>query len=104
MTGFWQRTRRFLKGKMMRHMPDMITCVEFEGFILSYLEGTLPEVQRRRFEWHIRFCRECRKYLVAYRRTVELEKAVFADPGAQVPGDVPEDLVQAVLKARENPS
>ena len=102
MTGLWQRMRRFLKGMMMRHMPEMITCAEFEDFILSYLEGTLPEVQRRRFERHIRFCSECRDYLTAYRRTVELEKAVFADPGAQVPGDVPEDLVQAVLKAREN--
>lgn len=104
MIGLWQRMRRFLKGMMMRHMPDMITCVEFEEFILSYLDHTLPEAQRRRFERHIRFCRECRDYLAAYRRTVELEKAVFADQGAQVPGDVPEDLVTAILKVRDNPS
>lgn len=104
MTGRWQRMRRFVMGTMMRHLPDMITCAEFEEFILSYLQGTLPDKQRRRFERHIRFCRECREYLEAYRRTVEIEKVVFEKLDAQVPDDVPEDLVQAVLKARDTRS
>ena len=65
---------RWLKGMMLRHMPMMITCREFEDFILAYLEGELPERQRRQFDLHIRLCRECRDYLAAYRLSTELAK------------------------------
>ena len=46
-------------------------------------------------------CKECREYLKAYARTVELGRATFDDPDAAVPEDVPEDLVQAILAARD---
>jgi hypothetical protein len=101
MTGQPQRVIRFLKGAMMRYMPGMMSCAEFDEFIVSYLDGTLPGKQTRRFEFHIRYCRECRGYLLAYQRTVELEKAAFRESEASLPEDVPEDLVQAVLRARE---
>lgn len=93
--------KRAMKGMMLRNLPGMITCVEFEDFIVSYLDGTLDARKRRLFERHIRLCRECREYLAAYRRSVQLGKAVFAEPHAPVPADVPEDLVDAVLKATE---
>jgi anti-sigma factor RsiW len=101
MTSQPQRVIRFLKGAMMHYMPGMITCAEFDDFIVGYLDGTLPEKVRRLFEFHIRYCRECREYLLAYRRTVELEKAAFRASEAQLPEDVPEDLIQAILKSRE---
>ena len=34
---------RWLRGMMLRHMPLMITCREFEDFILDYLGNALPE-------------------------------------------------------------
>ena len=94
------RLWRWIKGMMLRRMPLMITCEEFESFILAYLEDELPGRQRRVFEFHLKICRECRDYLAAYRRTVELGKAAFAESAAPLPESVPEDLVKAVLEAR----
>ena len=93
---------RWLKGFMLRHMHGMITCKEFENFILDYLDDELPALQRSRFERHIRLCRECKQYLQAYQRTLELSRAVFPSPDDVVPDDVPEDLIKAILKARKN--
>ncbi len=96
------RLWRWIKGMMLRRMPLMITCTEFESFILAYLEGELPSRQRRVFEFHLKICRECRDYLAAYRHTIALEKAALTDdPSAAVPDDVPEDLIKAVLDARK---
>ena len=96
-----ERPMRWLKGMMLRHMPMMITCREFEDFILAYLEGELPERQRRQFDLHIRLCRECRDYLAAYRLSTELAKRAFKDPDEPLPKDVPDDLVKAILAAKD---
>ena len=93
---------RRMKGMMLRHMPLMITCAVFEGFILDYLEGDLPGRQRQVFELHLKLCRECRDYLAAYQRATALGKEVFAEPSAPVPDEVPEDLIKAVLEARRS--
>lgn len=93
-------TRR-MRGLMLRHMPSMITCREFEDFILAYLEGELPTRQRFVFELHTKVCRECRDYLGAYRRTVEISKRAFEQEDEPISDGVPEDLVKAVLAARE---
>ena len=92
---------RKLKGAMMKHMHGMITCREFEDFVQRYLDGELPKRQATIFEWHMRLCRECREYLAAYRRTMEMSQAALGEPDDPVPGDVPEDLITAILDARE---
>lgn len=89
-----------MKGMMLRHMPMMISCREFENFILAYLEGELPARQLRTFELHIRICRECRDYLAAYRLSTELARRAFEDPDQPLPEDVPDDLVKAILAAK----
>ena len=86
---------------MLKRMHRMITCAEFEDFVLSYLEGELPARQRSMFEWHIRLCRECREYLAAYQRAMELGRIVMSPPDEPVSEDVPEDLVKAILEARK---
>ena len=95
-----QRITRWMRGVMLNHMPWMITCREFEDFILTYLEGDLPEKQRFVFELHLRVCRDCRDYLAAYRRTIEVSRRAFEDPDAPLPESVPEDLITAVLAAK----
>ena len=95
------RPTRWIKGMMLRHMPLMVTCEEFESFILAYFEDELSGPQRIVFEFHLKICRECRDYLAAYRRTVELGHAAFSDPSAEVPETIPEDLIKAVLDARD---
>jgi predicted anti-sigma-YlaC factor YlaD len=94
--------RRWLKGLMLKRVHNMITCKEFEYFVLLYLEGELSDKQTSVFEWHIRLCRECREYLAAYRRTLEVANAVIARPNAPAPEDAPEDLIKAILDARES--
>ena len=96
------RVMRWMKGQMMKRVHGMITCREFEDFIMRYLDDELTAQQKKVFQWHMKLCRECRDYLEAYRRTVELGRAVFSAPDESVPDDVPEDLVKAILDARKS--
>ncbi len=91
---------RKVKGRMLNRMHAMITCKEFEDFVQRYLDGELTGRQKSQFEWHMRICRECREYLAAYQRTIEVGQAVFDSESAPVPDDVPEDLIKAILDAR----
>ena len=101
MANLGSKIMRLVKGKMMRHLPQMISCVEFEEFILEYLDGELEPGRRRRFELHIRLCRECREYLVAYQRARELGRKSLLTTQPELP-EVPEELVSAILNARGN--
>ncbi len=101
---YGNRIWRVMKGAMLRNLPLMITCGQFEAFLLDYLEGSLPPGQRRIFELHLAICRECRDYLAAYEETMKLEKQAFENPSAPLPETVPEDLITAVLEARRDPS
>ena len=94
------RMMRKAKGLMFKNIPMMINCREFENFMIDYFEGSLPKQQVRVFEFHLRICRECRDYLGAYQRTIEVSKRVFANADDPVPDDVPEDLIKAILDAR----
>lgn len=89
-------TRR-LQSVLFR-MPGMITCTQFEDFVIDYLEGTLPASQRRQFEIHMKVCRECREYLAAYKAGIQALKTGMEAP--DLPADVPEDLIEAVVAAR----
>lgn len=93
---------RWLKGLFLKHVHGMITCKEFEEFVLDYLDDELPAVQRSVFEMHMRLCRECREYLAAYKRAQELGHAVLSTGDEPVPDDVPEDLIRAILDARDH--
>jgi anti-sigma factor RsiW len=87
---------------MLKRVHGMITCKEFEDFVLSYLDGGLPAHQRSLFEWHMRICRECREYLAAYQHALAVGRAVLPSPDDPVPEDVPEDLIKAILESREH--
>jgi anti-sigma factor RsiW len=76
-----------------------VKCREFVEFLMEYLDGALGEGERRVFEEHVGDCPACVNYLETYRETVRLGKGVCA-PDAEVPPDVPEELVQAILSAR----
>ncbi len=91
---------RRLHGMMFR-LPLMITCSEFESFILAYLEDDLATRQKSVFELHLKVCRECREYLAAYRASLELAKGAFGKESSHLADDIPEDLVKAVVAARK---
>ncbi len=49
----------------------------------------------------MRLCRECREYLAAYQRTIEIGREAFKSADETLPEDVPEDLIKAILEARK---
>lgn len=80
----------------------VLYCREFVGFLDDYLFGDLDLERRAVFEAHLAVCPPCVSYMKSYLATIRMEKAVFDSPDAPVPATVPEELVQAILKARES--
>ena len=74
-----------------------MTCREVSEFLADYLSAELSPPSRRTFEDHLAECPDCRAYLESYKATVELGKAAFAEDESAA---VPEQLVQAILRAR----
>lgn len=93
---------RWLKGQMLTRMHGMITCREFEDFVLRYLDGELTPKQNRVFKMHLYLCRECRDYLNAYQRSIELSKHLLQEPSMPILEEVPEDLIKAILAAKKS--
>jgi anti-sigma factor RsiW len=77
-----------------------MTCRTFIEFLMEYLDGELPPEERAVFDEHLAECPWCVAYLQNYRQTIRLEREALADDRAPVPGDAPEELVQAILAAR----
>jgi anti-sigma factor RsiW len=76
-------------------------CREFVEFLMEYLDGGLGESERSVFEGHVALCPACVNYLETYRETIRLGNSVCASE-EEVPPDVPEELVQAILSARRS--
>jgi anti-sigma factor RsiW len=81
-----------------------VTCREFTDFIDGYLSGELSAEETALFERHMSRCPDCHAYLANYRKTLELERQAFADDHAELPGPVPDDLVNAILSSRRTRS
>ena len=52
------------------HAHDPLVCREFVELVTDYLEGTLSEQERSRFEAHLAECDGCAGYLEDMRRLV----------------------------------
>jgi len=79
-----------------------ITCRELIEFLHLYVSGELPRDRTREFDRHLAVCPSCDNYLRSYRDTIALGKAAFTDPDQPAEECAPEELVSAVLRAREN--
>jgi anti-sigma factor RsiW len=78
-----------------------MTCREFTDFLLDYVAGTLPAAERAAFVEHLGECEDCVTYLRNYEETIRIGKAVCKEEHDAVGDDVPEELVAAVLAARQ---
>lgn len=94
------RWGRAIKGAMMRCLPVMMSCREFEDALQAQLSGPLSPYRRGRFRLHLRLCRECRDYLAAYQRTLAVTKAVCAGSENSLPDETQQQMVKAILKSR----
>ena len=68
----WRRHRH-------RH-DDPLVCREFVELVTDYLEGALPEAERRRFGAHLAECDGCEGYLEDTRRLVATLRDTPAPP------------------------
>ena len=80
----------------------MLTCKQFDDFMVDFLERDLPLSQRLSCWLHLKMCRDCSKYVRQYEQTIALGKQAFDDPDKPVPNSVPEDLINAALAHRHN--
>ena len=80
-----------------------MTCREFAEFMADYLSGELLPETAARFEHHLTVCPNCVAYLSNYRHTVTLGRRAFVDDDADVPDEVPDTLVKAILASRRPP-
>jgi anti-sigma factor RsiW len=74
-------------------------CKDVIDFLDDYVAMQLAPAQLAPFEAHLTACSECRAYLDSYRRTMALGRAAFDDAVPLAP--VPDQLVQAILRARQ---
>ena len=79
----------------------MITCKDFADFIGRYLDGELSDAESSEFDAHMKLCPSCIDYMESIKTTQECCKCMCDDPEAEVPAEVPEDLIQAILRAKK---
>ena len=67
--------------------PIELVCREIVELVTEYLGGTLPAMDRTRFEEHLASCPPCTAYLAQVRTTLDLAaeaRATGAAPDAEV--------------------
>ena len=77
-----------------------ITCQQLIEFISRYRDHELTTQEHAEFERHLAVCPSCVAYLKTYEQTVLLANGSAQD---QVPDEIPESLVKAILEARRKP-
>jgi len=63
-----------------RHRHDPLVCREFVELVTDYIDGVLPDEERRRFEAHLAECDGCEGYLEDTRRLVATLQATPPPP------------------------
>lgn len=75
-----------------------MNCRDFTFFLDAFFVGSLSDGERSAFDHHIGECPDCQNYLNNYRTTVGLAQSLREQP--DLPADVPDDLVKAILQSR----
>jgi anti-sigma factor RsiW len=76
-------------------------CRELAEFLYDYVNGDLAAEQRTHFEFHLGKCGNCHEYLVQYQMTITAGRIACGEMSDELPKNIPEDLVKAVLAARK---
>ena len=78
-----------------------MTCQEIADFLLDYTNGDLPATQRAIFEEHLGICPECVNYVQSYETTIKAGQALCEHVHDHEDTTAPEDLIRAILAARQ---
>ena len=76
-----------------------MSCQELVEVITAYLEGTLPELDRTRFEEHLATCDSCVTYLEQMRVTVAALRRLDDE---QIPDEDRQELLALFRNWRGN--
>lgn len=60
-------------------MSESLACRTLIRLITEYLEGALPEAERRRFEEHLMRCDGCSAYVEQMRKTIAVTGSLRAE-------------------------
>lgn len=80
----------------------MLTCKQLIEALVDYVDGRLSLSQRFAIMLHLFCCGHCSSYLQDYRSTIKASQQAMAPKDEPPAIEVPEEFVQAVLKARRN--
>jgi anti-sigma factor RsiW len=77
-----------------------VNCRQIVELMTDYLEGTLPESDRRRFEAHLTRCDGCTEYLEQLRTTMKLAATSADQP---IPAELETELLRAFRDFKRRP-
>ena len=80
----------------------MLTCKQLIEALVDYVDGRLSLSRRFAVMVHLFCCGHCRSYLHDYQATIEASQKSMTQVDEPPAVEVPEDFVQAVLKARKD--
>jgi anti-sigma factor RsiW len=80
-------------------MTNLLTCQEVLDYLTEYLDGQLPAGEHARLDEHLAVCPECVAYLRNFQVTLRIARHACEDDPRLSP--IPEELVQAILAARQ---
>lgn len=89
-----------LKPLMKRAMFSMMglpTCEEVEQFAYDFLEGSLDPKTKRQVEWHLKACRNCKRFISAYRKIRGLGPTLERPP---LDPEFKENIVRFLIQKR----
>jgi anti-sigma factor RsiW len=69
-----------------------LTCAELVELVTDYLEGQLPEGDRRRFDEHLATCGDCRAYVEQMRLTIDAAERL---PDPELSSELEQRLLDA---------
>jgi anti-sigma factor RsiW len=82
---------------MTNDMTTDLACKELVEIVTDYLEGTLPDRDRARFEAHILTCPPCREYVEEMRTTLRLTGRVTTE---SISTDARDELLRAFRRMK----
>ncbi|MEM7356917.1 MAG: zf-HC2 domain-containing protein [Acidobacteriota bacterium] len=77
-----------------------MTCKDLIEFLMDYVDGELSSNEKEHFDEHLGLCPDCTAYLESYRETIRLGQMICQPNKSDLPNDIPDDLVEAILAAR----
>lgn len=79
---------------------EKLTCRACADFLAEYLNGELEADVRASFEVHLDRCRNCRTYLEQYAAVIQAGQRACQRENDAAAGQMPEELVRAILDAQ----